>query len=1060
MSSFQDDEKHLSQLPALHLLQNLGYQILTRREAERERRGRLANVVLEDILSSQLKRINRISVRGRSYEFTDANIQTAIERLKTPRSTGLLRTNEEVTDLLLLGAALDQAIEGETRGRQLRYIDWEDWGNNAFHVCAEFEVERSRSRETRRPDIVLFVNGIPFATIECKGPQIDIEQGISQTIRNQGADEIPYLFQSVQLVLTTNKNSVKFGTVGTPAKFWSNWREQGDSPKQVQALVERRLTTEQMAATYSGSLATSGESFEAILDQQRAVTEQDCVIYALCRPERLLDLARRFTLFDLGVKKIARYQQFFAVKKLIDRVKERDADNARLGGVIWHTQGSGKSLTMVMMARALALQPDISNPRVLLVTDRIDLDKQLKNTFAACGLEPHQARSGRHLLELLSARKSAVVTTLINKFDTALRVRDIQDLSTEVFLLVDESQRSQYGPLHSRMRKIFPKACYIGFTGTPLLRREKSTFARFGGVIDIYGINQAVQDGAVVPLLYEGRHVEQRVNQEAIDNWFERVCEGLTDQQKADLKRKYSRASALGQTEQTIFCIAFDVSEHFRQNWQGTGFKAQLVTPSKRAAIQYQKALEEIGHVSAEVIISPPDEREGYEEVNDEVNSEVQRFWKKMMERYGDEQTYNDRIIESFKKRPEPEILIVVDKLLTGFDAPKNTVMYITKKMKEHNLLQAIARVNRVEENKDFGFVVDYQGLLGELDRALTAYSAFEGYDEADVAGVVRSIREEIQYLPSLHSELWDIFKEVRNKQDEEAFEVHLVDEKRRDDFYERLTAFGKALAVALSSAEYANDPKNEKRIRDYCGDLRRFQNLRRSIKRRYQEEVDFREYEPRIRKLLDTHISAHEITRLTEPVNIFDDHAFEKAVCEQTTVASKADLIASATKRTIVERLREDPAFYEKFSRLIQETIDDFRSQRISDLEYLKRSREIREAVVNRKNDDLPPRIRADRTATAFYGVILEAADHEKPLIASIADVATDAALSLEEIVRKHQIVNWVGNVDVNNSIINDIEDYLFDVVRDEKGIPLSRESIDSIIERVMQIARLQMAA
>ena len=1063
MTAFLDTEKHLSQIPALHLLQNLGYRMLTQADVYRERRGRISNVILEDVLAAQLKRLNRIEVRGKAYEFTEANVQTAIERLKASRSTGLLRTNEEVTDLLLLGTSLDQTIEGETRGRQLRYIDWEIWQNNTFHVSAELDVERARSRETRRPDIVLFVNGIPFAVIECKGPRIEIAQGVSQMIRNQRDDEIPHLFGSVQLVLATNKNEVKYGTVGTAAKFWSVWREQEDTEEEVEAAVRKRLDETEATATFADGFAEDREPYEAMLDEGgRVVTEQDRVLYALVRPERLLDLARRFTLFDLGVKKIARYQQFFAVRKMIVRVKEREASGGRKGGVVWHTQGSGKSLTMVMMARALAFDPDIENPRIVLVTDRIDLDKQLRNTFAACQLEPHQAKSGRHLLDLIGETKKAeVVTTLINKFDTALRARDFADPSTEVFLLVDESHRSHYGTMHPRMRKVFPNACYIGFTGTPLLKREKSTFARFGGVIDVYAINQAVADGAVVPLLYEGRHVKQEVNEAAIDHWFERVCEGLSDEQKADLKRKYSRAAELSQTEQTIFCIAFDVSGHYRQHWQGTGFKAQLATFSKRAAMAYKRVLDEIGYVTSEVIISPPDDREGYDEIDDEASEEVQRFWKKMMTRYGDEQTYNDRIIEAFKKRDDPEILIVVDKLLTGFDAPKNTVLYIAKKMQEHNLLQAIARVNRVEEGKDYGYIVDYQGLLGELDSALTSYSVFDGYDEEDMAGAVTSIRDEIDQLSQRHSELWDIFKEISNKLDEEAFEQHLADDKRREDFYERLTAFGKTLAIAMSSAEFANDPKNENRIGGYRTDLRRFQNLRKAVRRRYQEEVDFRDYEPRIRKLLDSHISAHEVMPLTELVNVFDDEAFENAVAQQTTPASKADLIASATKRTISERMDEDPAFYEKFSKLIQQTIDDYRRQRISQVEYLKRVKDLREAIVNRKTDDLPEKIREDGIATAFYGVILEVLKGSAGADgADLTEIAADTALAAEDIIEKQRIVNWTHNEDVQKSMINDIDDYLFDVVRDQRGVAVSNEDMDSIIEHVLQIARLRMAA
>jgi type I restriction enzyme R subunit len=625
-----------------------------------------------------------------------------------------------------------------------------------------------------------------------------------------------------------------------------------------------------------------------------------------------------------------------------------------------------------------------------------------------------------------------------------------------VFLLVDESHRSQHGTLHPRMRKLFPNACYLGFTGTPLMKAEKSTFERFGGVIDVYAIRQAVEDKAVVPLLYEGRHVEQQVNAQGIDAWFERTCANLSAGQKADLKQKFARARELSQTGQTIACIAFDISQHFTQTWKGTGFKGQLVAPSKRAALAYKRALDELGEVTSEVVISGPDEREGYETIDEGPADEVVAFWKRMMARFGDERRYNESIIESFKRREDPEILIVVDKLLTGFDAPKNTVLYITKKMKEHTLLQAIARVNRVEEGKDFGFIIDYQGLLGELDHALTAYSALDGYEDEDVADTVLSIRDEIGKLPQRHSELWDIFREIRNKADEEAFERHLGDEVQRKLFYSRLNQFAKTLAIALSSAEYANDPSNAGRIAGYKSDLRRFEKLRAAIKRRYQEEVSLREYEPRIRKLLDTHILAHQVLTLTPLVNIFDDEAFAKAVEGQASTAAKADLIASATKRTITERLEEDPAFYEPFSRLIQKAIEDFRQGRLDELDYLRTVSAIRDAVVNRKTDDLPEAVKDNPVATAFFGVALEVVRQvggrtEREL----SDVAAAFAANALTIIEQHRIVDWIGNLDFQNAIVNDLDDYLFDVVKGKHGVPLTPAIMDDLIERIMQIAR-----
>ena len=1057
---FRDGEKHLSQIPVLHLLQTMApkWAMLSKAEVDRERRGKLSNVLLEDILRAQLMRFNAIEYRGKQYPFSESNIQTAIERLRSREPLGLMRLNELTTDLLQLGTSLDQPVEGDTRGRSLKYIDWTNPANNTFHVCKEFDVERTGSAKTRRPDIVLFVNGISLCVIECKGPNEDFEEAISQNLRNQGPDEIPHLFRSVQLLIATNKNKVRYGTVGTSRKFWALWREKEFTDAGIGPLLTTPLTATEAKRTFGDGFEEEQAPFERMMGDGREVTEQDRVLYALCRPDRLLDIARRFTLFDLGIKKVARYQQFFAVKHILAKVKQRDSEGRRQGGVIWHTQGSGKSLTMVMLARALALDPEIVNPRIVLVTDRIDLDEQLKGTFAACGAEPENATSGRHLLKLVSQDRASIIETVINKFDTALNIRDYRDLSSDVFLLIDESHRGQYGEMHTRMKRMFPHACYLGFTGTPLMKKEKSTAAKFGGLIDIDAIDQAVKDGAVVPLLYEGRHVEQDVNRNGIDIWFERVSRDLTPDQRADLKRKFTRYSEIGQTEPTIYCVAYDVSEHFAKNWKGTGFKAQLATRSKRAALLYKRALDQIGMVTSEVIISAPDDREGYDEVGDESREEVVRFWKKMMERYGDEKSYNRSIVASFKDREDPEILIVVDKLLTGFDAPKNAVLYLDKPLKAHGLLQAIARVNRVEDEKEYGYIIDYAGVLGELDPALKTYSALAEFEAEDLQGVVTQNLEEIEKLPQRQHQLWDLFKEFRNKLDEEGFEQHLGDEERREDFYERLAQFARTLAIALSTADWINDPPNEAAIASYKEDLRRFQKLRTAVRKRYQEDIDFKLYEERVRKLLDQHIHATEVVTLTAPVNIFDEKAFEEAVSEQATPASKADMIASLTQRTITERMEEDPVYFEKISALIQKAIDDHRAQRISQLEFLNIIREAREQVVRPRHDDVPQHLRGNDTAVAFYHAIEK---HLASVNTSGSDVRADAAEATEamlDIIARRRVVNWAQRDDIQNEMRNDLDDYLFDVMRDGKGHPLTPDIMDEIIDRILSIARTRM--
>jgi len=1075
MSDFQTDEKHLSQIPALQFLTALGYEYLTPAEALRERQGRMSNVLLETILRSQLKEINRIRHKGSEYLFSEENIQSAIQNLKNIRYDGLLRTNEAVYDLITLGTAMEQTVEGDSRSFNLNYIDWRNPGRNRYHVTVEFSVERSRSTETTRPDIVLFVNGIPFCVIECKSPQIAIGQAVSQSIRNQSDEYIPKLFVYTQLLLALNKNSAMYATTGTAAKFWSVWKEidAGQGGAAIRQLSELKQSPMQDELRHK-IVQTFHCQWPEIHSQ--LITPQDEALHSLCRPERLLELAWKFTVFDGGFRKIARYQQYFVVKSTLRRVKQSTQSGVRRGGVIWHTQGSGKSLTMVMLTRNLALDPEIQNPRIVLVTDRDDLDRQLGNTFAACGLEANRATSGRNLLELVSEKRSGIVTTLIHKFDKAYAINKYRDDSPDIFILVDESHRTQFGSFAARMRQMFPYACYLGFTGTPLLKKEKNNFTRFGKLVEPhYSISQAVEDRAVVPLLYEGRHVEMTQNKAAVDLWFERHTQGLSREQQADLKRKYARAEMLNKAEQVIYMRAFDISEHFRANWQGTGFKAQLVSPNKVSALRYHAYLNEIGVVSSEVVISPPDMREGYEETDDEPADVVVKFWQKMMRRYGSEEEYTKQLINQFKHGSDPEILIVVDKLLTGFDAPRNAVLYLCRVLKEHTLLQAIARVNRIYEGKEFGFIVDYANVLGELDKALSMYSAFEGFDEADLAGTLTSINSEIEKLPGRYSDLWDLFKTVKHSYDEEAYELLLADDELREEFYKRLAEFAKTLAIALSSEKFLTET-DEKTMSRYKTDFRKFQSLRASVQLRYAESIDYRMYEPKIRKLLDTHIQANEVIQLNEPVNIFDDDMFAQVKEEQgvyqkgKTTASRADTIAHATKKAIAERMDEDPAFYEKFSRLIQQAIDDYRAQRLSDLEYLHKVVDIRNSVVGKVHDDVPDTLAGNEDAMAYFGVLkpfltsdeclmmndeLQSCPERSTHTTALAEEASaDAAIAICGILEKHYKVHFWDDDDARNLAINEIDDYLYDELKTRRGIALSLDEMDRIIDKVMQVA------
>ena len=565
--SFKED--HISQIPALQMLVNLGYTYLSPAEAERLRGGKTTNVLLEDVLRKQLKEINSIRVSAtKTGIFTDENIERGILGLKNlPMNEGYIAACERAYNLLTLGQALEQSVDGDKKSFSLQYIDWKHIHNNVFHVTEEFGVMRSTSKEHYRPDLVLFVNGIPLCIIECKRPDMKepLKQAISQTLRNQQEDGVRSLYVYSQILLCISSNDAVYGSNDTQPKFFSKWIEKFNSDEEetqykakLMELKNNPLPSKQREELFADRFKYVRNYFDELGKEEIKPTAQDEYLYNLCRPERLMDLSFNFILFEDSIKKITRYQQFFAIKKSMQRI--RNVENGkRRGGVIWHTQGSGKSLTMVMLAQAIAMEPSIRNPKIVLVTDRTDLDNQITGTFRKCGRFVENAATGQRLVELLESKSDAVVTTIINKFVAAVKKISHPLESPDIFVLVDEGHRTQHGTFNIDMQKTLPNACFIAMTGTPLFKKDKSTAEKFGGLIDAYTVDQAVKDNAVVPLLYEGRLALQEVNASPIDTFFGMVSEPLTEYQKADIKKKFARNDHLNSAEQKMRMIAWDI---------------------------------------------------------------------------------------------------------------------------------------------------------------------------------------------------------------------------------------------------------------------------------------------------------------------------------------------------------------------------------------------------------------------------------------------------------------------------------------------------------------------
>lgn len=1018
-------EDNISKYPAIELLCKLGFVYISPEECMRQR-GTLYDVLLKDILRKQLHAINQFDFGGITYKFTADNVEKAIKELDEPLTDGLIRTSEKIYDALMLGKSyLEKLVDGTSKSFNLKYIDWEHPENNVFHVTEEFSCDSWDKQKNARPDIVLFVNGIPFAVIECKAPTISEELAVEQMIRNQGKDYIPQLFKFAQIVVATNKNAVKYATCGTDKNFWSVWREE-------QIEWQDKLIEQHIAG--------------------REPTIQDRGIVSLLSPDRLLKLTKYFTLYDGNIKKICRYQQFFAVEKIIATINTNDATGNRQSGVIWHTQGSGKSLTMVMVAKYILEEMCSCNPKVIIVTDRKELDRQIAKTFAHTRLSPARATSGKHLIELINKDSADVITSIINKFNT-VENSGLKNDSRDIFVLVDESHRSNYGSLAAKMRTVFPNACYIGFTGTPLMKNEKNTMVKFGKLIHKYTIKDGVEDKAIVPLIYEGKFVDQHVDEENIDLWFNQVTKRLNDAQKADLRDKWSSMKKLASTDARIKRIALDVNLHFIEGYKSTGFKAMLACNFKKDAIRYQKCFEQFGDLTTAVVISAPDMREGLSEVDESTDDLVVSFWNKMMDQYGNADDYEETIKNKFIDG-EIDILIVCSKLLTGFDAPRTQVLYIDKELKDHSLLQAIARTNRLYEGKDFGLIVDYRGLINKLDSAMEVYggAGLEEFDGADIKGVIVDVMACVGRLRESYSHLCDVFASIKNKEDTEEIELYLADSEIRGKFYDALCVFGRSLNMVLNSEKaYSAFEKSE--ISRYQSAFVFYSKLRRSVKIRYADMIDNREYEKQMQNLLDTHMSVVGIKQITNPIDILNKEELEKELEELGTLRSKADAIMSHMTKSIKVNRDENPAYYDSFSKRIKQALEDYKNRVISEAEYLDKMKSIMaDYRKGTTNINYPEKIKGNVHAQAFYGVITAILDDEIDINDNI-DIITDISLEVTSIIQKHDTVDWQTNKEIHNKIAQDIDDMFYRLEK-ENDFVIDFDTIDKIIENIITVA------
>ncbi|WP_058529672.1 type I restriction endonuclease subunit R [Legionella londiniensis] len=1077
-------EEYSAKIPALVVLNNLGWTFLSPDQALIARDNKPSEVVLTTVLYEVLRK-RRFIYAGKEYPLSDKSIDAIVAEITTPAlNEGLTKANERIYNHILYGITVTEFVGGKKINPTIPLIDWHDIKNNSFLFTEEYSVLGAGGAQTRCPDIVCFVNGLPLAVIEAKRPDgkkgPTIEEGISQHLRNQRLSEIPQLFAYSQLLLSINGVDGLYATQGTDKKFWATWRDEDIDENQFNQIKNLALTPQQIDGFFNHRRAIDRAWFEKLISQgQLAVTGQDKLLIGLLSPQRLLDITRYFMLFDKKAGKIvARYQQFFGIQRLIERINSSRPDGGREGGVIWHTTGSGKSLTMVFLSRALILHDSLKQCRIVVVTDRVDLERQLSNTFHSGGefsgkteFSNAKATSGRRLAEQISKGTERVIFSLIQKFNTAAKLPQCKNLSRDIVVLVDEGHRSQGGENYIRMKQALPNAAFIAFTGTPLLKEDKTT-NKFGSIIHAYTMQRAVEDKMVTPLLYEERRPELMVNDRAIDSWFERITEELSEDQRADLKKKYAKKGEIYRSENRIELVALDIAHHFVKNID-EGLKGQIACDSKLSAIRYKKYLDEVGLFESAVVMSPPDTREGNVEVDESKIPEVTKWWKDNVGNQ-DEREYTRQVIERFANDEDLKIIIVVDKLLTGFDEPRNTVLYIDKQLKEHNLIQAIARVNRLHEKKKFGLLIDYRGILKELDTTIAKYQDLasrtqQGYDITDLDGLYHQMSSEYKRLPLLYDALWQIFKEVKNKGDFEQLRQVLIPKiqevdgdlvdtnlKVREDFYDALSEFANCLKVALQSDSFFEDKSiTDAQRTHYKETLKQFTSLRQIAKLDAGEIIIYDKYAELVKKLMDKHVVGVQIK---EPEGVYEvgkmGHQERPEEWNEEKTRNETDIIKTRIAKMIEQDLRDDPYAQETFSELLKIAIKEADELFEHPLKQYLLFQEFEHDVLNRKLKEIPADFSDNHHAQAYYGVFkLQLPVSFATLTEEEQKKWIDLAFTADELINisiaEHSLNQQNTEADIRKKLLPII-------FKACKELGFGMEHAKNIIEQVIQIVRV----
>ena len=988
-----NDELDKVELPALEKLQSLGWLYLegSKLSDETDERNSYKDVILEHRLNKAIKHINPW--------ISEDNLRKVITDFTRVQFPNLIEANQSIWNTLTQCISVMQDIGKGNRGQTVKIIDFENIENNEFLCTNQFKVEGVNQNII--PDIILFVNGLPLAVIECKSPYITnpMESGIDQLMRyanrrntqdNEGAEK---LFHYNQFMVSTHRDKARVGTITSRIEHFLEWKDPYPLKK-----------------TDLGGSSTS----------------QDILIVGMFEKTNFLDLIQNFTVFEpmdgRTIKKIARYQQFRAVHKSIERIKS-GTDRKSKSGVIWHTQGSGKSLTMVFLTLKIRRDPELRDYKMVFITDRTQLDTQLTATFQNTQNETiHHANSVKELKELLQTDSSDIITAMVQKFQESADENEFPVLndSSKIIVLADEAHRTQYGTLGAAINVGLPNAAKIAFTGTPLIKSEK-TNNEFGSYIDTYTIEQSVEDGSTIQILYEGREARLDVTAESLDSLFDEYFGDRTEEEQAAIKSKYANRRSVLEAPQRIRRVCIDILKHYREFIQPNGFKAMIVTSSRYAAITYKEMMDELEAPENAVIISGD-------------HNDDKRYWD-----YTDGTKHKTQI-ENFKKplgsgdkQSNLSILIVKDMLLTGFDAPIAQVMYLDRKLTDHSLLQAIARVNRTNKNKFRGYIVDYFGLSDYLTEALEMFSS------DDVGGALKDLKEEIPKLERAHLRAINHFKDL-NLDDLDSCIFSLKDENKRQLFQLDFQKFSQQMDIVLP------DPSASK----FISDLRKLGKISHGASNLYRDEhLSIAGAGEKVRKLIEEHIVSTGVDPKIPPVELLAVD-FEEKLNNHKTSRAKASEIENAIKKHISIKTDNDPEYYKSLSAKLKSIIQQ-NEEKWDDLVQLLL--EFRDTI-EKEREARAEELGLTDTEFAFHGILTAEITKEKGIDAIDDDMKSQIKGVVQQLVammdEATEIVDFFQKWDEQRRVRRNIKRTIIEEFNQE-------QLVKPITDRFMELAEVK---